>query len=1281
MAVAPGQLLLTASVLLRRPWDSKMAAACAAAAAELSESPEFRLALLEEALPALVRLYCSASSSVANRRPRRIRSGLRRNSPAQDAPCRLASDGSLNSREAVDGKLRNILNEGQLNMGSQLRDSSEALGAIVADAARCLCNLANDSQLSLHHGIVTLPLLSLGSPQFPSLGTVAYDQSTSASAAEVQRCVAVRLAEAAKAGGDRVKTIIDGPALDVLLRLASALATSLMESCDVDSASKSVDEHSCASVKAQGMQFSGGEAPENYTSRADFDCDPRLLLLHDIVLALACAAEAASISSAATAEGKSLPNSANANSASGSGSLPSIGAAFMVGSMALEMLRRGALDSIVHCLALGAFQTNDSEQIHKPHHDKTNSAKATKDDKVYQGRRFLVAFEALRALCCLSRSVVSLSLATLQLEAPQASAPAISTDGMTSPSLIGIAAPQTLEVGDVSVFNHSPSNHKQTMDDLDARTLARSRSSNNVQAANILASASAHRSLHFDVPTNSRAVSRPRLIRRPERSLSEPTLPGGATGQVQQQKLTSPILQPILQEQPAIFSRESSISDKGLDPSEIVSDKEIARMLAPECPDPDDELEEEAENGMNEENCERDPFEREHDGSEKSFATESDTESNEAHQGGVGPAQASPGRCRGWTPAALLKGTPVQSLSRPACLQTVVVAGSWGARPCCGPLRVVFAAPDPKILFPCEMGEIVFALYSLPNREALVAGLRQFQGAGAAAVVLASPVPGAYLARDCADITVPTAALPKEDLVSIAAEISRAEKAGRTPVMCTLSPPHEVWSNAVDSASPLIRSILRRLPHKEADSTSRSKHSALQGLKRNEARNVVSSPEMPTLEPQEEVPALQNRVVEPPNAPFEASSANNGSEKEKEPPLADIGTAAPQAVGVKFDDEPVTSPGSATSPPPISVNVEAGSVGSQTAETPDPATLMRRHARLTLRTLGAADDSTISGRGVRILCMDGGGIRGLVLVELLRKIEADTGRRCRDLFDLICGTSTGGFMALSLAAGLSLDDVEKQYHRISSSVLRGRGWFTTAQQLAYTGAKYDARVLEEVLRDIYGDTRLLDLPARPRAFVVSALSSVSPVVPYLWRNYQCPSRGPSRYPGTCHASVLTALRATSAAPSYFDDISYDGGRHIDGGVVANNPSAVAIHEARQIFHGRPIELMVSLATGAAPAKPAAGGGGGWQGVFAALVDGSCGSGRIAEALSDSLGPEVYRRFAPEGPAFGVEMDATETHRIDALLAATHAYVAARRSAFSSLAQALRPRGHHQHHRR
>lgn len=55
--------------------------------------------------------------------------------------------------------------------------------------------------------------------------------------------------------------------------------------------------------------------------------------------------------------------------------------------------------------------------------------------------------------------------------------------------------------------------------------------------------------------------------------------------------------------------------------------------------------------------------------------------------------------------------------------------------------------------------------------------------------------------------------------------------------------------------------------------------------------------------------------------------------------------------------------------------------------------------------------------GSRILCLDGGGVKGLVQIEMLRQIELRTGKEIIKLFDWIVGSSTGGIIALALVHG------------------------------------------------------------------------------------------------------------------------------------------------------------------------------------------------------------------------------------------------------------------------
>ncbi|QQS45867.1 MAG: patatin-like phospholipase family protein [Acidobacteriota bacterium] len=222
----------------------------------------------------------------------------------------------------------------------------------------------------------------------------------------------------------------------------------------------------------------------------------------------------------------------------------------------------------------------------------------------------------------------------------------------------------------------------------------------------------------------------------------------------------------------------------------------------------------------------------------------------------------------------------------------------------------------------------------------------------------------------------------------------------------------------------------------------------------------------------------------------------------------------------------------------------------------------------------------------RMLALDGGGIRGVLTLGFLERIESILRERYRrpdlvlaDYFDLIGGTSTGSVIASALSIGLDAASIKKLYLQLGGRV------FGTKKFLGILNARFDETALIEEMTSLFGDRTLGDESIRTGLCIVAKRAdtrSVWPLTNHPKARY---------YKDNKDILLRQAIRASTAAPTYFVPEKIDVGRgqyaaFIDGGVSMYNNPAMQLFQMATLrgfpYHWKTGEnelLLVSIGTG------------------------------------------------------------------------------------------------------
>lgn len=266
-----------------------------------------------------------------------------------------------------------------------------------------------------------------------------------------------------------------------------------------------------------------------------------------------------------------------------------------------------------------------------------------------------------------------------------------------------------------------------------------------------------------------------------------------------------------------------------------------------------------------------------------------------------------------------------------------------------------------------------------------------------------------------------------------------------------------------------------------------------------------------------------------------------------------------------------------------------------------------------------------------ILSLDGGGIRGVLTAQIIKRIVAEF-PDFLDRVDLLAGTSTGGLLALAIAFGLDTDEMVGLYRDYGDEIFASRGFLDSITHMdELVRANYDNAGLRSQLERVFGDAKYGE--AAKRCFI--STFNISTFKPHFML---------SDSPIDSGLDVIDVGLRTSAAPTYFPT----AGNFIDGGVIANNPADCAIIQALGEGHSSIDIFCLSIGTGHNPVSLKGGDLGFKQWILPdapllkVLMDGGLKAAnyRATKIIGDGLfrlNPKLPREFPMDDPSVAGEL--------------------------------------------
>lgn len=204
---------------------------------------------------------------------------------------------------------------------------------------------------------------------------------------------------------------------------------------------------------------------------------------------------------------------------------------------------------------------------------------------------------------------------------------------------------------------------------------------------------------------------------------------------------------------------------------------------------------------------------------------------------------------------------------------------------------------------------------------------------------------------------------------------------------------------------------------------------------------------------------------------------------------------------------------------------------------------------------------------MKILAIDGGGIRGIYAAHMLQRIQEEFDVNYSEYFDLIAGTSTGSIIAAALATNIPIKQVVSFYENSGKDIF-------SLNRLGYGGyfrARYKSKKLGQILSDVFGKKTLSDTSTN---LIIPATDIANARVHVFKSTYD------REFVRDKDVLISDAVLASCSAPTYFNPHTVSQYLLADGGMWANNPTLTGLVEAKKRFNKELSEVNVlSIGTG------------------------------------------------------------------------------------------------------